>query len=174
MCNIHSTCDTVSKSALGNGSTGRTVWNAENFSPDQRDLQKSMSGAQLFWKRGYHASELTMDTGHCKVFLESEDVGRTLDLSVIGSYEGLYKRLEHMFGIENSEMLSHVFYCDAIGAVKQAGDEPFSAFVKTARRLTILLKPSSNNAERKLITGLPTAERGLDSSNQAGPLSIFA
>ncbi|CAA0812004.1 Auxin response factor 10 [Striga hermonthica] len=79
---------------------------------------KASSGPQFVWKTG----ELGPDTGHCKVFLESEDVGRTLDLSVLGSYEELCKRLEHM----------------------------------------------------KLITGLPTAERGLDSSNQTGPLSIFA
>ncbi|GER33537.1 auxin response factor [Striga asiatica] len=120
------------------------------------------------------SGELGPDTGHCKVFLESEDVGRTLDLSVLGSYEELCQRLEHMFGIENSEMLSHVYYCDVMGAVKQVGDEPFSEFAKTAKRLSILIKPSNNGAERKLITGLPTAERGLDSSNQTGPLSIFA
>ncbi|KAK4483401.1 hypothetical protein RD792_010587 [Penstemon davidsonii] len=140
-----------------------------------QEVPKSFPGAQLLWKpAGYHGSELGLDTGHCKVFLESEDVGRTLDLSVLGSYEELYKRLEHMFGIERSEMLNHVLYRDATGAVKRTGDEPFSEFVKTAKRLTIFMKSSSNGAERKLITGLPTAERGLDSSNQAGPLSIFA
>ncbi|KAK6163334.1 hypothetical protein DH2020_000198 [Rehmannia glutinosa] len=121
-----------------------------------------------------YTTELGLDTGHCKVFLESEDVGRTLDLSVIGSYEELYKRLQNMFGIERLDMLSHVVYRDATGAAKQAGDEPFSEFVKTAKRLSIFMRPSSNSADRKLITGLPTAERGLDSSNQTGPLSIFA
>lgn len=68
---------------------------------------------------------MDMDTGHCKVFMESEDVGRTLDLSVLGSYEELYRRLAIMFGLEKPEMLSHVLYCDATGAVKQTGDEPF-------------------------------------------------
>ncbi|KAL3618559.1 hypothetical protein CASFOL_037641 [Castilleja foliolosa] len=135
------------------------------------DFPMVSSGA---WKPGSHVSDHGLDTGHCKVFLESEDVGRNLDLSVLESYEELYKRLEQMFGIERSEMVSHVYYRDATGAVKQAGDEPFSEFARTARRLSILMKPSNNGAERKLITGLPTGERGLDSSNQAGALSIFA
>ncbi|KAG8387666.1 hypothetical protein BUALT_Bualt02G0045100 [Buddleja alternifolia] len=166
--------DAVSEIPSGKRSLDRTPWKTENFARDHQHLPKSLSGAQFLWNTGYHASELGLDTGHCKVFLESEDVGRTLDLSVLGSYEELYKKLEHMFGIERSEMLNRVFYRDATGAVKQAGEEPFSEFMKTAKRLTILMQPSSNNAERKLITGLLTAERGLDSSNQAGPLSIFA
>ncbi|KAL2239833.1 auxin response factor 18-like [Sesamum indicum] len=156
--------------ALGRSSSGGTPSKIESSAP----APKSLSTAQFFWKQSHHATELTLDTGHCKVFLESEDVGRTLDLSVLGSYEELYKKLEHMFGIERLEMLSHLSYCDATGAVKQAGEEPFSEFMKSAKRLTILMKPSSNNAERKLITGLPTAERGLNSSKQAGPMSIFA
>jgi hypothetical protein len=51
--------------------------------------------------------------------------GRTLDLSVLGSYDELYRRLANMFGIERPDMLSHVLYRDATGAVKQTGDEPF-------------------------------------------------
>ncbi|XAR59746.1 hypothetical protein NMG60_11015701 [Bertholletia excelsa] len=98
----------------------------------------------------FHMTELGLDTGHCKVFMESEDVGRSLDLSAIGSYDELYKRLANMFGIEGSEMPCHVLYQDATGAVKQIGDEPF----------------------RKFITGLRSAESGLD--NQTGPLSIIA
>lgn len=116
--------DVVSKVTQGKISGG-TPWKTGSFALDREDLPKSLSGAQFLWKPGYHASELGLDTGHCKVFLESENVGRTLDLSVLGSYEELYKRLEHMFGIERLEMVSHVFYRDATGAVKQAGDEPF-------------------------------------------------
>ncbi|KAL2471041.1 Auxin response factor 10 [Abeliophyllum distichum] len=123
---------------------------------------------------GCHAAELGLDTGHCKVFLESDDVGRTLDLSVIGSYEELYISLEHMFGIERSGMVNHVFYRDAAGGVKRAGDEPFSEFMKTAKRLTILGRSGNKSADRKLVTGVATAGRGLDSSNRAGPMSIFA
>ncbi|KAL6967250.1 Auxin response factor 18 [Sarracenia purpurea var. burkii] len=119
-------------------------------------------------------TELGLDTGHCKVFMESEDVGRTLDLSVIGSYEELYKRLTNMFGIERSESPCQVLYRDATGAIKQTGDEPFSDFMKTVKRLTIKLDSGSNNFGRKWITGLRNAESGLDSSNQTGPLSTFA
>lgn len=68
---------------------------------------------------------LGVETGHCKVFMESEDVGRTLDLSVLGSYEELYRNLAEMFGIEGSEMLRNILYRDAAGAVKHAGEEPF-------------------------------------------------
>ena len=79
----------------------------------------------FLWHQDYRTTEPGLDTGHCKVFLESEDVGRTLDLSILGSYEELYRRLANMFGIERSEMLGHVLYRDATGAVKQTGDEPF-------------------------------------------------
>lgn len=71
-------------------------------------------------------TELGSETGHCKVFLESENVGRTLDLSVLGSYEELYRRLADMFGIQKSDMKSHVLYRDATGAVKHTGDEAFT------------------------------------------------
>ncbi|KAK6147003.1 hypothetical protein DH2020_017915 [Rehmannia glutinosa] len=90
-------------------------------------------------------SELGLETGHCKVFLESEDVGRTLDLSSLGSYEELYEKMANMFGIEVSEILNRVLYRDSTGAVKRIGDDTFSNFVKTARRLTILADSSSDN-----------------------------
>ena len=76
------------------------------------------SSAEFSWQLG-------LDTGHCKVFLESEDVGRTIDLSSLGSYEELYRKLANMFGIERSEILNHVLYRDATGAVKKIGEEPF-------------------------------------------------
>ncbi|XP_010554545.1 PREDICTED: auxin response factor 16-like [Tarenaya hassleriana] len=89
-----------------------------------------------------------LETGHCKVFMESDNVGRTLDISVLGSYEELNKKLSDMFGIENPEILSSVLYCDASGAIKYAGNEPFSHFSKTARRLTILTDQGSENVVR--------------------------
>ncbi|OAY38843.1 auxin response factor 18 [Manihot esculenta] len=98
--------------------------------------------------KDHQKTDLSLDTGHCKVFMESEDVGRTLDLSVLGSYEELYKKLANMFSIENSDTLSSVLYRDAAGAVKHTGDEPFSEFLKTARRLTILTDSSSDNIGR--------------------------
>ncbi|KAH7691163.1 Auxin response factor domain-containing protein [Dioscorea alata] len=100
------------------------------------------------WYRDQRATELGLDIGHCKVFMESEDVGRTLDLSALGSYEELYGKLADMFGIEKSEMMSHVLYRDSFGAVKHTGDEPFSEFMKTARRLTILMDSGSDNIGR--------------------------
>lgn len=65
------------------------------------------------------------ETGHCKVFMESEDVGRTLDLSLLGSYDEMYRKLADMFGIKASEMLNRVLYRDATGRAKQVGDQPF-------------------------------------------------
>lgn len=70
-------------------------------------------------------SELSSETGHCKVFMESEEVGRTVDLSLLGSYDELQKRLASMFEVEVSEISNHVLYRDATGAVRQLGEEPF-------------------------------------------------
>lgn len=77
------------------------------------------------WYKDHQKTDLGLETGHCKVFMEAEDVGRTLDLSVLGSYEELYGKLADMFGITGSEMLSNVLYRDASGAIKHTGDEPF-------------------------------------------------
>ncbi|CBI16322.3 unnamed protein product, partial [Vitis vinifera] len=136
--------------------------------------KKNLSNVGFSWHQGFQTTEIGLDTGHCKVFMESEDVGRSLDLSVLGSYEELYTRLANMFGIERSETFSHVLYRDATGAVKHTGDEPFSDFTKKAKRLTILMDSGSNNIGRTWITGMRNAENGLDSSNKTGPLSIFA
>lgn len=83
-------------------------------------------------------SELSSETGHCKVFMESEDVGRTVDLSLLGSYDELQKRLASMFEVEVSEISNHVLYRDATGAVRQLGEEPFSKFINTVRRLRVV------------------------------------
>ncbi|KAG7950194.1 hypothetical protein I3843_13G099500 [Carya illinoinensis] len=141
---------------------------------DQKVSLEKSSSAGFSWHQGFQTTELGLDTGLCKVFMESEDVGRTLDLSVLDSYEELYRRLSKMFGIERSDMLSPVLYRDATGAVKQTGDEPFSDFMKTAKRLTILKDSGSNNIQRTWITWMRNAENGLDASNKTGPLSIFA
>ncbi|XWS53287.1 hypothetical protein CRYUN_Cryun11dG0144000 [Craigia yunnanensis] len=114
------------------------------FSPEKS------STARFLWNQDYRTTEPGLDTGHCKVFLESEDVGRSLDLSVLSSYEELYRRLANMFGIERSEMLGHVWYRDATGAVKQTGDEPFSAFMKTAKRLTIRMDSGNDTVGRSV------------------------
>ncbi|KAM7496781.1 hypothetical protein LguiA_021195 [Lonicera macranthoides] len=137
-------------------------------------INENVSSTRFLWDRGFSNTDISLDYGHCKVFLQSEDVGRNLDLSVLGSYDELCVTLANMFGIERSEMLGRVLYRDATGAVKQAGDEPFSEFMKTAKRLTILMNSGSNNIGRNWVTGLRNAEHGLDSSNPTGPLSIFA
>lgn len=77
------------------------------------------------WCKDHQKSDIGLETGHCKVFMESEDVGRTLNLSVLGSYEELYGKLANMFGVESSEMFSNVLYRDAAGSTKHTGDEPF-------------------------------------------------
>ncbi|KAI3687902.1 hypothetical protein L1987_81605 [Smallanthus sonchifolius] len=92
--------------------------------------------------------DLNLETGHCKVFMESEDVGRTLDLSLLVSYEELCNKLANMFKIESSIMLNRVHYWDATGTLKQIGDEPFGEFTKTARRLRILTDSSTDNNVR--------------------------
>jgi hypothetical protein len=86
---------------------------------------ENSSDERSTWYKDHQKTDLGLETDHCKVFLESEDIGRTLDLSVLGSYEELHRKLASMFGIESSEMLSNVLYRDAAGATKHAGDEPF-------------------------------------------------
>ncbi|KAK8683593.1 hypothetical protein V6N13_039649 [Hibiscus sabdariffa] len=132
------------------------------------------SSVGFLWHQDYRSMETSLEIGHCKVFLDSEDVGRTLDLSVLGSYEELYRILGNMFGMERSEILGHVLYRDSTGAVKQTGDEPFSAFMKTAKRLTIRMNSSNETAGRTWLTGIRTADNGLEGPNKRGPLSIFA
>ncbi|KAL8135958.1 hypothetical protein AgCh_010541 [Apium graveolens] len=92
----------------------------------------------LQYKGNLQEAETNLETGQCKVFMESEEVGRTLDLSLLTSYEELYRKLASMFGIRSSDILNQVRYRDTRGAVKNIGDEQFSDFVKTARRLMIL------------------------------------
>ncbi|KAF9684766.1 hypothetical protein SADUNF_Sadunf04G0152400 [Salix dunnii] len=144
--------------------------------PGKISQEKSCTTGFSWHQSLQNASEIGMGTGHCKVFLESEDLGRTLDLSELYSYEELQRKLANMFGIDRSEMLSHVLYQDVTGAAKQIGDEPFSVFMKTAKRLTILQNRASSNSvgRRSWITGMRNAENGLEAPNKTGPLSIFA
>lgn len=124
--------DTVSAVLTGNSSSDGYGDKAANFSDGsgsathQQGLQDRSSGEGFQWsKDNKQESEPNLDTGHCKVFMESEDLGRTLDLSLLGSYDELYRKLADMFGIENSETLSHALYRDGSGAVKHIGDQPF-------------------------------------------------
>ncbi|CAI9091105.1 OLC1v1026040C2 [Oldenlandia corymbosa var. corymbosa] len=104
------------KTANVSGSSGSAVV--------QNDQQENSSGEGSPWYKD-QKSEFGLETGHCKVFMESEDVGRTLDLTVFGTYEELYKKLAEIFGLNRSEMPSNVLYQDPAGVVKHTGDEPF-------------------------------------------------
>lgn len=123
--------DTVSPVLTGNSSSDGNVDKMTNHSdnsgsaPHQQSLQERSSCEGFQWcKDTRHETEANLETGHCKIFMESEDVGRTLDLSLFRSYDELYRKLADMFGIENSETLNHVLYRDDTGAVKHIGDEP--------------------------------------------------
>ncbi|CAI9105060.1 OLC1v1003909C1 [Oldenlandia corymbosa var. corymbosa] len=118
-------CSSDAVSQVGKSSSCGVSLKSECFSSDQKVDRDNLPNRGFFWNHGFRAVELGLDTGHCKVFLESEDVGRSLDLSVLGSYEELYKKLAGMFGMERSEIEGHVFCRDANGALKQAGAEPF-------------------------------------------------
>ncbi|KAE9587953.1 hypothetical protein Lal_00003309 [Lupinus albus] len=168
-------CDLLSQNcSAGKDSPDENKDKEKNFSVDSRStLSQQFSPGKSCLTESWQLGLGT--TGHCKVFMESGDVGRTLDLTSLGSYEELYRRLSNMFGIEMSEMLSHVHYCDTTGAVKQTGEEPFSDFRKTAKRLTILIDSGNKDTKRTWIAGTTgNAEQGLDAPNKTGPLSIFA
>lgn len=113
--NIEKTQISSGGSNQNNGSAGRDLSSSDEGSPCSKKVHDASSG---------------LETGHCKVFMESDDVGRTLDLSVLGSYEELSRKLSDMFGIQKSEMLSSVHYRDASGAIKHAGNEPFRYIIK--------------------------------------------
>ncbi|XP_061374237.1 auxin response factor 18-like [Gastrolobium bilobum] len=149
---LSSSGDTHSPVLTGNCSSDGNADKVTNFSDGsgsafhQQGLHERASCERFQWYRdNRQESEARLEMGHCKVFMESEDIGRTMDLSLLGSYDELYKKLTDMFGIEKSEMLSHVVYRDITGAVKHIGDQPFSNFTRTARRLTILMDSSSDN-----------------------------
>ncbi|KAJ1398449.1 PB1 domain [Sesbania bispinosa] len=145
---LSSSGDTVSPVLTGNCSSDGNADKVTNFSDGSGSaLHHERSSCERFqWYRdNRQETEAGLEIGHCKVFMESEDVGRTINLSLLGSYDELFRKLADMFGIEKSEMLSHVLYRDITGAVKHIGDEPFSNFARTARRLTILMDSSSDN-----------------------------
>ena len=124
--------DTVSPVLTGNSSSEGNQEKMANFSDGsgsafhQQGLPENSSceGYQTY-KDNLRETEPNLETGHCKVFMESEDVGRTLDLSLLASYDELCSKLAKMFTLEDSELRNHVLYRDAIGAVKHIGDEPF-------------------------------------------------
>ncbi|KAL1541298.1 auxin response factor 18-like [Salvia divinorum] len=131
---ISVTCssDTVSTRGTVNSSDG------SSFVPNRNDTHERSSCK-------WFQSELNIETDHCKVFMESEDVGRTLNLSLLGSYEELHMKLASMFRVEIAEIAKQILYLDDTGAVRQLGEEPFSKFSKTARRLRVVADSSSDS-----------------------------
>jgi len=87
--------------------------------------KNSPSSWRLWWSGDSPASEPGLEPGQCKVFVESDTVGRNLDLSALGSFEELCARLSSMFGINNADLRSHMVYRTIAGEVKHVGDEPF-------------------------------------------------
>ncbi|XP_057805428.1 auxin response factor 18-like [Salvia miltiorrhiza] len=98
-------------------------------------------------EREWLQPELGIETDHCKVFMESEDVGRTLNLSLLGSYEELHMKLASMFRVEIADISKHILYRDTKGVVRQLGEEPFGKFSKTARRLRVVVDSVTDNLE---------------------------
>ena len=88
--------------------------------------KNSPSSWRLWWSGDRSPSEFALEPGQCKVFVESDILGRNLDLSALGSFEELCARLSSMFGISNNaDLRSHMVYRTIAGEVKHVGDEPF-------------------------------------------------
>ncbi|CAI9778988.1 unnamed protein product [Fraxinus pennsylvanica] len=118
--------------------------NMKNTSDGRDHTLRQHSTPERLSSEGFHP-KLDLEASHCKVFMEYEDVGRSVNLSLFSSYEELCKKLTSMFDIDSSRILNHVFYQDVTGAVRQLGDEPFSDFMKSTRRLRILMDRGSDN-----------------------------
>ncbi|XP_071734571.1 auxin response factor 18-like [Rutidosis leptorrhynchoides] len=130
---------------ISDSSSGETVGNQSDGSVVvQNGPVESSSDEAGPWRKDQR-SEFGLETGHCKIFMESEDVGRTLDLAALRSYEELHRKLADMFSVEKSIMLNNLIYRTTSGSVKHTGDESFSEFSKTAQRLTIVMDSGSNN-----------------------------
>lgn len=121
----NSSCSGENSSSDGNPEKTSNLSDGSGTASRRNGSVENSSDGGSPWYKDHQRSDLSLETGHCKVFLESEDVGRTLDLSVFSSYQELYGKLADMFGIKSSEMLSNVLYRDAAGSIKHTGDEPF-------------------------------------------------
>ncbi|XP_022939946.1 auxin response factor 16-like [Cucurbita moschata] len=136
--------DTTNASYENQGKSSNPSDGSGLSSQQNGSLENSSEGGSTSYN-GHEKTGFSLNTGQCKVFMEFEDIGRTLNLSLLRSYDELYGKLANMFGVGSSEMLNCVLYEDALGTTKQAGDEPFSTFLKTARKLTILTDSRSSD-----------------------------
>ncbi|CAM8967152.1 unnamed protein product [Rhodiola kirilowii] len=169
----HSSESAAKTLAMNNSSDN--PFEKEKFHSNEIELLRSLSDTSSYagFSRflGFPSEEHNMGSGLCKVYMEDDNVGRTLDLSVMQSYQELHLKLAEMFGIEKSCALNHVLYRNATGALNCIGDEPFSDFRKSAKKLIITINPGKYNGR---LMGLGNAENGLCSSKTTGPLSILA
>lgn len=91
------------------------------------------SGDSLKWESGLdrgrsgekQGSSAGESFSHCKVFMESDEVGRTVDLFQFSSYEELYERLAVMFSLEVKLLTNTMVYRDAESLSKTVGREPY-------------------------------------------------
>ena len=62
---------------------------------------------------------------YCRVYNESDDVDRSVDVSSFSSFEELYERLETMLGAEKYQFLNRLVYFNAMGFPRYVGKEPY-------------------------------------------------
>ncbi|KAG2729894.1 hypothetical protein I3760_01G269600 [Carya illinoinensis] len=110
--------------ATGNSSSDGSPEKMANFSDGSGSVSRqncsveNSSDGGSPWHRDHQKHDPALETGHCKVFIESKDVGRTtLDPSLLGSYEEFHGKLARMFGMGSSHSPSNMHYQDAVGAV---------------------------------------------------------
>ncbi|XP_024541392.1 auxin response factor 10 [Selaginella moellendorffii] len=101
-------------------------------------LKKQASVLSSEKKDRLEGSSSDEESSQCRVFMESGDVKRTLDLSSFGSYDELYKQLAAVFCVDVAKISGRVVYKDSEGSTIHTGGEPYANFVKSVRRLTIL------------------------------------
>lgn len=123
---------------LSDSSSGDTVANQSDSSVVVQNGPVSSSSDEAGPLFKDQSSEFGLETGHCKIFMESEDVGRTLDLAAFHSYEELHRKLADMFCVEKSVMLNNLIYRTTTGAVKHTGDEPFRYFELSCYTICIM------------------------------------
>ncbi|CAM6105356.1 unnamed protein product [Calypogeia fissa] len=82
---------------------------------------------------------------HCKVFRDSDEVGRTVDLFQFSSYDELYEKLAGMFSLEVKLLVNTMVYRDAGSFPKAVGNEPYRLFAKSAKRVIIQCDQNNSN-----------------------------
>lgn len=126
---IDPSCTSKSQQRPHNFSASEQSSDTRNSSSEEKDGDGSRGNHQvdmLKWLQARSADEegSTRDP-HFKVFMEGDEVGRTLELSWFNTYDELYSRLAAMFSVSQSQLQDCVVYRDVRGAMRRIGDEPF-------------------------------------------------